>query len=310
MRSKSTPSVLSSAVLGAAFVVGIAVPARAEISFVDTFRNNSFTQTGNENSLSIQGSFLSFRLTSAGPNDYNTVQATYPGPGSAAALSPVDATHFLYQTGFYPTQAAMDTEFPTGIYTIAGRSASGSDATSFDYSTDAYPLTLPYLTGANYTELQRIDVGAPFTFQFSPFTPNPSANEAFLFFTIFDYTANAIVFDAGFQPSTTTGLTLPANTLLPGRQYAYELIFSDRVFVPSPGAAFDAQIGFDLRTTGVFATPSVPEPSSLLMVVIGLLACGWRYRAASTGSSAVFEHCSHSRVDAGCLKSKHSRLPL
>ena len=79
-----------------------------------------------------------------------------------------------------------------------------------------------------------------------------------MFFTIFDYTANGFVFDAGFQPSTTTSLVLPANTLQPGRQYAYELIFSDRVFVPSPGAIFDAQIGFDVRTMGVFTTAVAP----------------------------------------------------
>jgi hypothetical protein len=281
MRTKTTGSVLASAVLGAVIVGGTAAPALARISFVDMFRNDGFTQTGNGNLLSAHGSFLSFRLTSISSNDYDTVQATYPGPGSLVPLSPVNPTHFVYQTGLYATQAAMDAVFPSGTYKFAATSASGTDNTSFNYSTDAYPFTLPYLTGSNYIDLQGMNAGAPFAFHFSPCTSDPSANEAFVFFTIFDYTTNAIVFDAEFLPATTTGLTLPANTLLPGRQYAYELIFSDRVFVPSPGAAFDAQIGFDLRTTGVFETAAVPEPSSLLMALTGagLLGCGWLGRS-------------------------------
>jgi hypothetical protein len=280
MSTKMPLSMLVSAVLPAAIMTGATVRAWAEISFVDMFRNDAFTQTGNGNSLSVRGSFLSLRLTSTGSNEYDSAQATYPGPTSPVTLSAIDSTHLLYQTGIYSTQAAMDADFPTGKYTLAATKALGMDTTSFTYSTDAYPFALPYLTGANYSDLQRMNAGAPFAFQFSSHTPSPSANEAFVFVTIFDFMANKIVFDAGFLPATTTGLILPANTLLPGRQYGYELIFSDRVFVPSPGAVFDAQIGFDVRTTGVFTTVAVPEPSSLLITIAGagLLGCGWLCR--------------------------------
>ncbi len=65
----------------------------------------------------------------------------------------------------------------------------------------------------------------------------------------------------------------------------YELIFSNRVLVPSPGANFDAVIGFDLRTEGSFFTSSVPEPASLALLLEGA-ACLvgltlWRRREAS-----------------------------
>lgn len=280
--------VLARAVLGLMIAAGSAAPVRADISFVNMFRNDAFTQTDNGNSLSVLGSFLSLGLTSTGPNNYNTVLATYPGPASPVALVPVNPTLFAYQTGFYPTQAAMDADFPTGTYTFDATNASGTDTASFVYASDAYPLTRPYLTGTNYTDLQGMNAGASFAFQFSPYTPHPSANAAFRFFTIFDFTANAFVYNAGFLPPATPGLTLPANTLLPGRQYAYELIFSDRVFLPSPGAAFDAQIGYDLRTSATFTT-AVPEPSLLWMVVtaIGFTACGLlRRRQAAGGSPA------------------------
>jgi hypothetical protein len=56
-------------------------------------------------------------------------------------------------------------------------------------------------------------------------------------------------------------LTLRVSILVPGRHYA-ELIFSARIFFPSDGSYFGAQLGFDLRTTGVFTTATVPEPST------------------------------------------------
>ena len=254
-----TPSVLASAFLGVVIVGGSAAPARAGISFVDMFRCDSFSQTGNGNSLTTRGSFLSLRLASTGTNDYDTVQMICHGPKSPASLARVNPTHFRYQTGFYPSQFAMDTDFPIGTYRFTATGVSGTDTTDFDYFADGYPVGLPHLTGSNYTDLQGMNARVAFTFQFSLHTPHPLADEGFVFFTIFDYTANAIVFDAGFQPFTTTSLTLPANTLLPGRQYAYELIYSDRVIVPSPGAEFDAQIGFDVRTMGAFTTAIVPK---------------------------------------------------
>ena len=111
---------------------------------------------------------------------------------------------------------------------------------------------------------------------FSPFTVDPGATEAFIFFTVRDNASQSIVFDAGFLPPTTTGETIPAHTLVPNHSYTYEVIFSDRVEVPSPGAVFNAELGFDLRTTGVFAT--VPEPATWSLAVVGLLILFARWR--------------------------------
>jgi hypothetical protein len=246
------------------------VVAHAEISFVDMFRSNSFVQTGNGNTLSTNGSFLSLSLTSVGANDYSAVQTTYPGPASPVVLAPNSPTVFQFQTPAYPTQAAMDADFPHGNYSYQATKTGGSDTTGFTYSADAYPLTLPYLTGTNFGDLQGMNPAAAFSLQFSPFTPSPAASESFLFLTVFDTVANAFVFNSSFQPTTTAGLTLPANTLLPKRAYLYELIFSDRVLTPATGSDFDAQLGFDVRTTGSFTT-GVPEPAALLL---GLVACG------------------------------------
>lgn len=255
----------------AAVLAATATTARADISFVDMFRNNAYIQNGDGNSLTSNGSFLSLRLTSTGPNDYDSVVASYPGPGSPVNLDPVTPTLFQYQTGSFPDQAAMDAAFPSGTYTFDAMNNANTDSASFEYTSNHFAQTLPYLTGTDYSDLQGMNAAAAFTFHFSPYTPDPTVNEALFFFTIFDRTTNAFVYNANFLPSTTTELTVAANTLTAGHSYSYEIIFSDRTLVDSPGAEFNAQIGFDVRTTGAFsaAARSVPEPSALALAGLG-----------------------------------------
>lgn len=245
--------------------------AQVGISFVDMFRSDAYRQTANGNSLSPIGSFFSSDLVSSNPGDFSAVQMTYPGPGSPVNLAPLSPTLFRYQTPFLPNQAAMDAAYPFGTYQYnATGGSSGPASTMFDYTADHYPQTLPFLGGTNFSDLQGMNSQAPFQFQFSPFATGTGVDFSYMFFTIFDRTTNTFAFVDNFLPSTTTGLTLPANTLQPGDQYTYELIFSNRLLAPSPGADFEAQIGYDLRTQGDFAAaPAVPEPWSLLLLVQG-----------------------------------------
>lgn len=85
----------------------------------------------------------------------------------------------------------------------------------------------------------------------------------------------------GPLPVTPTGTTIPAGQLLPGHQYAYELGYSSRIHTASPDANVDAQIGFELRTTGNFTTAAaVPEPAAawLMLGGMGLMALRIRPR--------------------------------
>src|ERR1041384_3692820 len=68
--------------------------ARADISFVNMFRSASLTQTGNGNSLTANGYFFSSTLFSSGANDFNSVQMTYPGPGSPVNLGQTSPTTY------------------------------------------------------------------------------------------------------------------------------------------------------------------------------------------------------------------------
>jgi hypothetical protein len=259
---------LSVVVIAAAF----ATPASAAISFVNMFRSDSDTQTANGNALTLDGTYVTLALVSRNPNDYTSAKATFTGPASPALFTASDPSTFGYSTGFYPSRAAMNADLPTGTYTYSATKAAATDTTTVNYTADAYSSTLPFLTGTDYSKLQGMNPAVPFAFHFSTDTPAPATNEADLFFTVFDAVTGDVIYDAGFLPSTTTGLTLPANTLVPGKQYVYQLIFSDRLIAASPGADFNSQIGFDDRTTGAFTSGATPEPASgvITLTVAGI----------------------------------------
>ena len=248
-------------------LIGITLPAQADISFVNMFRNDGFVQVGDGNNLTTSGSFFTASLTSENANDFDSATLTYPGAGSPVTLSQTSSSNFSYQTGTLATQADMDAEYPTGDYQFDASGTNGSGSTTFTYSSDDYPQSLPFLTSTDFSDLQGANPNAPINLHFSPFVTGSQAQASFIFLTIFDNTTSTPVFNSGFLSSTATGVSVSANTLQSNHDYTYELIYSNRDLLPSPGAVFNAQIGFDLRTQGHFST--VPAPSALAALLVG-----------------------------------------
>lgn len=254
-----------------AVVALTAVPAaRAGISFVDQFRSRFSTQTGDGPTLTENGYNFATRLYASAPNFYTAVTMSGPVAGATLAVDPSNPTVYAFSSSLYPTQAAMEAAYPTGTYRYLATTASGPDSTSLLVSSFAYPQSTPYLAGTTYSSLQGMNAGQSFHFSFSPFTTGPSVNESLIFFTLYDATSGASVFDAGPLASTTTGLDLAAGTLMAGHQYNYTLIFSNRNLVDTTNTTFAAQLGFDYRTSGTFTTAAaVPEPSSFALAALG-----------------------------------------
>jgi hypothetical protein len=259
----------------------VAMPARADISQAVMFRNLVYNQTGDGNTLSFDSAFSTLRLYATAANEYTIVQAFYGGPGSPVAMAPADSTTYEFDSNAYPSQATMDSDFPKGTYTMTANNIATSDSatTMFDYSADAYSKSDPYLSGTNYSDLQGMNPSVAFNFQFSPFVKDATATDPELFFTIFDANTNDVVFANNFLPATTTGVTLPGNTLLPNHAYSYDLDFSDRLTVTSNGADNPALLGFETRSDGSFVTGTVPEPAIATLLGMGAALLARRSRS-------------------------------
>lgn len=255
-------------------------PARASnISFVDIFKNIDYTQTDNGNTLAATGGFFSADLNSTTAGAYSSVSMTFPGPDSPLNLTeatPTPSTDYHYQTGTFLTEGDMDAAFPTGTYTFE---ADNTDTATLQYSGNDYAQSLPYLTGNDYSNLQGMNPGASFTFDFSPFVTGTTAASSFIFFSIYDVTLGETVFSDGFLAPDTTSVIVPGGTLAFGDTFDYEIDFSNRDTGVGNGSAFPPLLGFDTRTDGVFftetqleAAESVPEPSTFILGGFGLLA--------------------------------------
>src|SRR3954471_22354934 len=90
--------------------------ARAGISFVDMFRSEFNTQTGDGNTLTTQGFRFDSHLFSTGANDFSTVQLTIPGSTTPLNMTQTNPTTFAFGSQLFATQSLLDVAFPTGTY--------------------------------------------------------------------------------------------------------------------------------------------------------------------------------------------------
>lgn len=252
-------------------------PLHAGLTAVDFFKNIEYFQTTGAAPNTPGGFFVSLREFMATASDFNSASVTYPGPGSPQSLTQ-SGTVFAFQTGFLASQAAMDAEYPFGIYTFVADNSSipTSQSTSISYTADAYTAGIPAFTAATFAALQGMDPTAAFTFHFNGFTPNGVANDAATFLTIFGTPFFNSLAD------TTTSAVLPANTLAPNTAYTMELDFSDRISDSNSGVP--TTMGFDVRTDVTFTTGSaVPEPGSLTLGALGVAALAFAIQKRGAG---------------------------
>jgi hypothetical protein len=189
------------------------------------------------------------------------------------------STHptYTFQTGFL-TSAQIGTQFPTGKYTItaANTNTGAQVAVPINYAGSHF-ANVPTLTAATFNALNGLDPSKPFTFQFLPFTPDPTISEAFEFLAV-QQSNGTVAFSESFLGEAVNSITVPAGTFLPNTAYMDELIFSPRNPVETgssvsctasgttcPGRV---EIQFNTRTMTDFTTggpAAVPAPPGLLV---------------------------------------------
>src|ERR1700727_2566040 len=96
---------------------GVAGSALAQVTEVDVSFADQYQQTSNAAPTYV-GSFFAARLNTLTANELASASLSYGGAGSPQTLLPTSAQTLTYQTGFYPSRAALFGDFPTGTYTF------------------------------------------------------------------------------------------------------------------------------------------------------------------------------------------------
>jgi len=282
---------LPSVVLLGALSAWASTAAATDIDSVNQFRNVSARQTG-DSTLVDNGAFFSASATVA-PGAVGSYANGHLSFGvNVFGLNSSDGGRtFSFQTASLASQAELDASFPVATiyaYTLPAVDSSAPPAVAtLESGVAAYPLSTPQLTGGSFSALQGMNASAALTLNFSPFIVDPNATEAFVFLSIYDQTSATWFFPLSFAPPSTSGVTLAAGQLAAGHSFSFELIYSDRVLVPGDGTNFRAQMGFDFRTEGDFATAAVPEPQSWALLLAGLALLGVTAPRAMTAAGRV-----------------------
>jgi hypothetical protein len=262
---------MAGAAFSIAFIMGAAGGASAAVNEIDIGVNPTFQQTGATTVLTT-GGFFSARafLDSAGDFDGGTV--TYPGAGSPLVLTPASGATLAFGDSA-ANFADLNAAYPFGTYSfnVTNSATSASQSASLDYTLAADALSVPALTATSFHQLQGLNAGSGFTFDFNAFAQNPKANLSFLFLNVTDASGNTL-FSKSPDPSTTS-IFMPGGTLAAGQAYNFDLIFDSRITGADGNVA--TTIFFDSHTSGAFSTAAaVPEPATWAMMIFGLAGVG------------------------------------
>lgn len=255
----------------AGFLLLAAGPVCAGLVGVNLFDNTTYQQTSGAAPSTASSYFFNIGGNMQNASDFTSASASFPGTSNLNL--PINGTNFGYGSSAFASLAALHAAFPFGAYTVTATN-SGTSATQMgvmNYAADYFTSAIPALTATTYNGLNGMNPSATFPVAFNSFTPNASVSQGLTFFTIYDGTTGNIVFTDGFLPPTTTGVTVPANTLLPNKTYLFELDFSDRLNGRDSVNQVFTEQGFDVRTDGSFTTgAAAPEPGSALLMSVGV----------------------------------------
>jgi len=262
-------------------LLSLPLAASAQVLDYNIFEEDFLDQTGPATASSSSWVFTA-NLSTQNSTDLSSVTVTAPNSNvynltdtSAPDASP---TNFVYQDSA-ASQSSLQSAYPlTGTYTFATvgnnlPSDSGSITVPNDLS---YPSSLPIFT--NYASFQNANAAAALTFTYSGYTPlTGQTQNSYEFVSVIDALTNQTVYSEALLPSSTTSFTVPAGTLSADTSYYAVLDYSNREYLPddtgfslSNDSGVTPFVGLDYSVTADFTTAAVPEPTSVLMGLVGL----------------------------------------
>lgn len=166
----------------------------------------------------------------------------------------------------FPNDAALDAAIPSGnTYSIDVETSTGTVSEPIALS-GGYPTPIPFFSGTLYETLQGFDSSQDLTLFWDNVSgTNVTGVEIF----IEDVSGDFDVIDEENPPLNSTFIS--GGTLEPGKEYVAGLIFFNEADDPRDSfSSGDGLSGHAVFTEIFFTTALIPEPTSLLLVLMGL----------------------------------------
>ena len=213
-------------------VVGFAAYARFTQCAIRTLdveqyfvvKGQIFNQT-NASAPVLTNYFFNSKVKTGGTDQVSSATVQVPS-GPLLLLDPNN--DFSSGEELYATQLALDTARPNGTYTMTINTVhDGTKTISLPVTGDAYPTTPPQIS--NFAAAQAINSCTNFTLTWGAL--GGTTND-FVSLEIAEFNSGDSVFktpelgQAGVLNNTSTSVTIPADTLKPGRAYQATLLFA------------------------------------------------------------------------------------